>query len=205
MANVIGGRFPELRGRLRVVYNPVLDAPPTVSKEDSRAFLYVGGDSYIKGFHVLMDAVARALGKGLEFRLFIAGSVRGKLGGNGFVSFLGRLSHSDVLRLHGGVRALVFPSIVHEPLPTAVVESMLVGTLPIASRVGGVPEILRGTPAEGLMFSPGDVDGLVDRMEQVLSMSREEVVDAGLKLRRHALRLFDVDEVRARLMKVFIG
>jgi glycogen synthase len=30
---------------------------------------------------------------------------------------------------------------------------MLMGTLPVASRVGGIPEIIEGTYAERMMFS----------------------------------------------------
>jgi len=77
------------------------------------------------------------------------------------------------------------------------------GTLPIASRVGGIPEIVKGTYAERLMFTPGRHEEMADRMETVLSLSRDQLVDVGLKLREVALKRFNNEEVKQRLLEVF--
>jgi glycosyltransferase involved in cell wall biosynthesis len=95
---------------------------------------------------------------------------------------------------------LLFPSIAEEPLPYAIVESMLLGTIPVASRVGGVPEIVEGTPAEEYMFTPGDAGELLDRVEKLVSQPREAIVDAGMRLREHALRLFNREEIEGKLV-----
>jgi glycosyltransferase involved in cell wall biosynthesis len=60
---------------------------------------------------------------------------------------------------------------------------MLTGTLPIASKVGGVPEIVQETYAEHLLFTPGDVNEMVDKMELVASLSKEQLIDIRFKLR----------------------
>jgi hypothetical protein len=44
---------------------------------------------------------------------------------------------------------------------------MLAGTIPIASRVGAIPEMVKGTPAEEYMFTSGDAEGLLDRVEKL--------------------------------------
>jgi len=64
------------------------------------------------------------------------------------IQLLRRVEHSKVAELHKKAWALIFPSICEEPLPYAIVEAMALGTLPIVSEVGGVPEIIRETPAE---------------------------------------------------------
>ena len=35
-------------------------------------------------------------------------------------------------------------------------EAMAMGTIPVASRIGGIPEIIKGTYAERMMFTLGD-------------------------------------------------
>ena len=95
------------------------------------------------------------------------------------------------------------PSICEEPFPYAVLKAMLMGTLPIASRVGGVPEIVKGTYAERLMFTPGRHEEMADSMERVLSLSRDQLVDVGLKLREVTLKRFNNEEVKQRLLEVF--
>ena len=44
--------------------------------------------------------------------------------------------------LHSRAYALLSPSIWEEPLPYVVIKSMLMGTIPIAARTGGVPEVV---------------------------------------------------------------
>jgi glycosyltransferase involved in cell wall biosynthesis len=80
---------------------------------------------------------------------------------------------------------------------------MLIGTMPIAARVGGVPEIVRGSPAEEYLFMPGDVNELVDKVEGLLSLSREDIMDAGMKLRERALKLFNEHEIENKLAILF--
>jgi hypothetical protein len=80
---------------------------------------------------------------------------------------------------------------------------MLTVTIPIAPRVGTVPEIVKGTPAEEYMFTPGDVGELLDKVEKLVSQPREAIVDTGMKLRGHALRLFNEEEIENKLLNLF--
>jgi len=59
------------------------------------------------------------------------------------------------------------PIAVSELLGLAVLEAMASGTPVIASRVGGVPEIVRDGET-GFLVPPGDVAQLHDRLSQVL-------------------------------------
>jgi glycosyltransferase involved in cell wall biosynthesis len=119
------------------------------------------------------------------------------------INVAGRIEHRELLSLHREAWALVFPSIWEEPLPYAVIESMLMGTMPVAARVGGVPEIVRGSPAEGYLFTPGNVEEFVDKIESVLAMSDKQVVDIGFALRETMLKKLDHEAVKRKLIKVF--
>jgi len=80
-----------------------------------------------------------------------------------------------------------FPSICEEPLPYNVIEAMIMGTLPIASKIGGIPEIVQGTYAEKMLFPVGNVNEIIDGMEEVLSLSTEQLTNIRLELREEVL------------------
>jgi len=50
-----------------------------------------------------------------------------------------------------------------------LVESSLLDTVPVASRVGGVPEVVEGMPAEEYLFAPGDAEELAGKVEMLAS------------------------------------
>jgi len=81
-------------------------------------------------------------------------------------------------------------------------ESMTVGTIPIASRVGGVPEIVEGTPAEKFLCEPGDVECFVEKVEEVAYLTPEELTDIGLRLREETMRRFSVENIEKNLVKI---
>jgi glycosyltransferase involved in cell wall biosynthesis len=80
---------------------------------------------------------------------------------------------------------------------------MLNGAIPIASRVGGIPEIIRGSPAEEYLFTPGDINELIDRIEKLLSRSKKDIIDIGMKLREHILRLLNEERIESKLINLF--
>jgi glycosyltransferase involved in cell wall biosynthesis len=82
-------------------------------------------------------------------------------------------------------------------------ESALAGTIPIASKVGGVPEIVEGTFAENMLFEPGNVDECVDKIESLLSMSNEKIEDVGSDLKESVYEKFGSEVVMGKLVKAF--
>jgi glycosyltransferase involved in cell wall biosynthesis len=216
-AEIISKLAPGLRSKIEVVYNPLPPELTSASLEKSLSdiptFLYVGGDRYVKGFHILLLAMGELGKRGVKARVILADSYRqrslkalktlSEKYGNLEINVAGRIEHRELLSLHRGAWALVFPSILEEPLPYTVIESMLMGTMPVAARVGGVPEIVRGTYAERLLFTPGDVDELVDRMKAVLSLSHEELTDIGANLRESTLKRFDPCIIKKQLLNIF--
>jgi glycosyltransferase involved in cell wall biosynthesis len=216
-AEIIIDLVPELKDKIEVVYNPI---PPKLASYNSvkapsntPTFLYVGGDRYVKGFHILVEVVKKLGRQGVRAKFILMNtynqrslktlrtlSQRYK---NIEINVVGRVNHHELLNLHREAWALIFPSLLEEPLPYSVVESMLTGTIPVASKVGGVPEIVEGTPAEEYTFTPGDAGKLLDRVEKLISQPREAIVDVGMKLREHALRLFNERKIESMLFDLF--
>jgi len=207
-AEIISSSAPELIRKIKVVYNLLPEIPPTEEKLKHPTFTYVGGDSYIKGFHVFLKASQKLLKRGARTSFILAGSYRdssrkmvGRLGKN--YNLLGYVNHERALKLYSKSFAVLFPSISEEPLPYTVMESMLVGTVPIASKIGGVPEIVKGTHAERMMFTPGDSDEMSDRMEEILSLSREQLIDIGFSLRETIFKKFNNNLIKRQLLDIF--
>jgi glycosyltransferase involved in cell wall biosynthesis len=113
------------------------------------------------------------------------------------------VEYHELLKLHEKAWALVFPSIWEEPLPYAVVEVMALGTIPIASRVGGVTELLNDTIAQQFMVSPSSINDLVKKISTMLSLNTDELKVLGFKLRSEILRKLDLDKIERRIIEVF--
>jgi glycosyltransferase involved in cell wall biosynthesis len=211
-AEIISNRAPELAHKIRVVYNPPPETPPPEGKTQNPTFTYAGGGSYVKGFYVFMQAALNTLKRRNRVSFLLAG--RFKREHEALVRklndtfrerlwLLGRLPYEEVLKLYSKSYAVLVPSICEEPSPYVVLETMLTGTLPIASKVGGIPEMVEGTLAEKMLFEAGDVDDFVDKIESVLAMPDKQIVDIGFALREAVLKKFNHEVVKRKLIKVF--
>jgi hypothetical protein len=50
---------------------------------------------------------------------------------------------------------------------------------------------------------PENVNELVDKVEALLSLSREDIVDAAMRLREHALELFNEERIEYKITALF--
>lgn len=205
-AELVTKNMPQLRNKVDVIYNPPppelanTDLPLKKRLGDEKVLLYLGGSSYIKGYHLIHKAINK-ISKKYKVKLVMTKVHERKLP-HSYVVY-SDLPYKEVINLYSEAYALLFPSIWEEPLPYVIVESMLTGTIPIAARVGGVPEITKGTPAEHYTFTPGDVDDMVDKIDTLLAQPKEHIIDVGLKLREHASKLFNIDQIRDKLLSAF--
>ena len=83
------------------------------------------------------------------------------------------ISREDLINLHSHATVFVCPSI-YEPFGLVILEAMACETAVVASRVGGIPEIVvEGETGYLADFNPDDLDGftseLADRLEMLLS------------------------------------
>lgn len=150
------------------------DAPPS----RSHTILFAGALTPIKGVHHLLDAFAAVRASHPEARLQLAGRPQnaeyvaqlrqqiGRLELANRVDFLGELPQAELARHMAGARALVLPSL-SEGLGRVIVEAMLCGAPAIASRVGGIPDMVRDGET-GYLVSPGDAAALADALAKAL-------------------------------------
>jgi len=206
-AQIISGK---LNIHAKVIYNPLPETPLVIKKVNAPSFLYTSGTSYLKGVHILLEASKRLLRRNGAAKFVVTKGLltlwQRMLGDTlaDAYQIQGLIRYQELHRLHSSTLALIFPSIWEEPLPYAVSEAMLHGTIPIASKVGGVPEIVQGSLAEKMLFQAGNVEELVDKMEAILTMSNEQITDVGRSLRQSILERFNSETTQNKLMELFL-
>jgi len=111
------------------------------------------------------------------------------------VHFVGQLPQSDLPRYYSAADALVLAS-SREGWPNVLLEAMACGTRVVASRVGGVAEMVTSAAA-GLLFESRTVDSLVAAIRRLLdgTVTRDAT-------RRHAER-FSWDETTKGQLVLF--
>ncbi|SHF03226.1 glycosyltransferase [Streptoalloteichus hindustanus] len=82
------------------------------------------------------------------------------------VRFLGFVPHDQVPALLRDVDLLVMPS-RYEELGTALVEARHVGVPVVATRVGGIPDVVRDG-VDGLLVPPGDIVALAGALQRLV-------------------------------------
>lgn len=145
---------------------------------------YVGRISPEKGIDVALRAIAILRDRdGIELGFELAGTgeapflerleeLAGELGIGGQVRFLGRLDLAGLKELLPSLHALVIPSTWEEPAPLVIVEGALARVPLIASRVGGIPEMVRD-PGEALLYPALDPGALAEALRRTLSEPAE--------------------------------
>lgn len=142
------GRMSEEKG-LRYL----LDAMPAVLAEYPPTTLTLVGDGPLR--EILQQQVER-------------------LDINASVSFSGRVTHEEVVGYLCEADVFVFPSL-NEGLPLSILEAMSVGLPVIASRVGGIPDVIReeGEARNGAIVPARDPAALADAIIRLFERSGE--------------------------------
>lgn len=154
--------------------------------------LWAGRLNVEKGVDGLLDAAALP-----EIRFLIAGEGPCRQGleqralkmGLPKAEFLGYVERDDLLEPIGRSMLVVMPSIWYENLPCATVEEFALGKPVVASRIGGMPELVIDGET-GMLFDAGDQSGLVDRIKQMRD-SPSLVREMGRKARARVETEFD--------------
>lgn len=100
------------------------------------------------------------------------------------LTYHGFVALDPLLKLIAGSDAVVVPSLCYENSPTIIYESFAVGTPVIASRLGGIPELIQ-EGKNGWTFDPGNEMSLLHAIESLAHHS-ETVWANAPEIRAHA-------------------
>jgi glycosyltransferase involved in cell wall biosynthesis len=176
--SVFRKKVGEPHAPVRVVHNGVLEAEfvPVVPAADAADIVFIGELRDIKGIDVLIDALGNLARGGRTVTAAIVGDgpdaaalrERGaRQGVAGAIRFVGVLPAREGFRRG---RILVVPS-KHESLPYIVLEAGAAGVPMLATKVGGIPEIVG--PAAGRLLPAGDPQALASAITAALDHPQE--------------------------------
>ena len=191
-------------GEDRVVHIPNgIDASAIeVTGQDEGFVLYLGRLSPEKGVETLLRAHAA---DHATWRLVVAGSgplldsFRSRFP---LAEFTGHLTGEALKTRLSQASVVVVPSEWHENSPLSILETMAHAKPIVASRIGGIPELVRNGET-GLLFEPKDTQQLSSRIRMLLDDSdlrtkfgrrARKIVESEYSLRRHGASLLSLYE-----------
>jgi glycosyltransferase involved in cell wall biosynthesis len=180
---------------------PPLQEPPTVA--------FAGRLVRKKGVDVLLRAFADVRAELPQARLLVAGDgpempavrrLTTELGLTDSVTLCGHLPHKEMDKQFRGSWIQVAPSRYQEPFGIVAAEAMMRGVAVVASRVGGLSEIVSDGET-GLLVAPEDAVGLAQALLRLLK-DRAYAERMGRAARLRARRYFSQDVYVTRFVEI---
>ena len=205
--------FAGARKPPEVIYNAVIKLPREgdpisiahLRRPGTHLVGVIGRLSPEKGVDLLLQAAAQRSREGFPFSLVIAGdgperqnlqSQADSLGIAEWIHFLGPVR--DVTSLYDQLDLVVLPS-RSEGLPNVLLEALSANVPVVATAVGAVPEVLRGTQA-GELVAPGEPAKLADAIGRALHNGS---TPAAVAARRTAAERFSLTNRVARHLALY--
>ena len=197
--------------KLRIVHcgvTPARYADTPAPSETGMKILFVGRLDPVKGLRVLMEGFEAARKEAPEITLSIIGDgedrawVEAEAAHIGGIEVLGYRSQDFVAKTLGTSDVLVLPSFA-EGVPVALMEAMVSCRPVIATRVGGVQELVEDG-VSGRVLAPGNVDALAEAFVDLARdpARRRAMGEAG---RTKVMAEYDIDAEAAWLKTLFEG
>jgi len=206
---------------IRVILHPAPHPPPItgaggecVDTAGPPLFLFLGRMVPGKGLDWLIRSAAQLDGR-VSARFEIIGDGPGKerltrlceeVGIAHLFTWLGWVEERAILERLASARAVIFPSLWHEPAGLVTLEAAASGRAVIASRVGGIPEYAQEL-GNVLLVNPGDTEALAAEISRLAEdpelagrlgrRGRQRVLEGALSLEHH---LDQLEETYARVI-----
>lgn len=162
-----------------------------------------------KGQMLLLEAARRLAARGTAFNLVLAGDGDMRADINDFIAkhnlaalvrVTGWISGQQVRDEILAARALVLPSFA-EGLPVVIMEAMALRRPVISTFVAGIPELVK--PGQhGWLVAAGDVDALVEAMQNCIDMPAVCLAAMGHAAQVRSLTRHNIDAEAAHLAKL---
>lgn len=176
--------------------------PGPRSPGDDFRVVSVGWFKEYKGFHFIVDAIARLVAQGVNARLHLAGDgpQRGyleeqakRLGIADRVVFHGYMDHDRLVSLYRDCDAFAMGSIEmtnfgrQDVIPNVIAEAMAVGLPVVSTKMGGIPELVE-EGVSGMMVPQRDPAAMAEALGRIAA-------DPALRARLRAAALARVADI----------
>ena len=193
--------------RIEVVKNIVPNPKKITSiKSPIKSFLFLGRINQSKGAWLLIQAAVILRRMGLSFKIVYAGD--GEIGAllqqvkynklDDYVDYVGWIDGDRKVELLTKSTALVLPS-YSEGMPISILEALSYDIPVVASRVGGIPEIINDS--NGFLINSGSLQELVDALSCLIE--KPDVVSKLSNLARKSVVSHYPDAVKSQLLNIY--
>jgi glycosyltransferase involved in cell wall biosynthesis len=115
--------------------------------------------------------------------------------------YFGALKREQVFEQMKNASVLLVPSLWYEGFPMTIVEALSFGLPVIASRIGGVPEIVSDQEV-GLLVDPGKASDLIESLSHFLSSS-SLILSMRQAARRRFVEHYSAEKNYEKLMEIY--
>ncbi|MEN6372618.1 MAG: glycosyltransferase family 4 protein [Armatimonadota bacterium] len=197
------GRIPERQIRVLPNYANTKSVVPNFTPGSYG--LFVGKIETFKGVGTLIEAAKQLP----DFEIRLAGrgpyleECQAKVTDSGQqnVNFLGFQTGDNLFRQLEESRFVIVPSEWYENCPMVVLEALAAGKPVIASKIGGIPELVNhGT--DGLLFEPGNVDELAQCMKTLID-DPDKASEMGLAGRKKVEQHYSIENYISSTLNLY--
>lgn len=96
------------------------------------------------------------------------------------IEFLGFKDNGDLQTLINNSEAIIIPSICYDNMPLSLLEALNMGKIVLASRIGGLPEIIKDGE-NGFLFEAGNLDSLQEKILNLDKINKVKIREAAFK------------------------
>ncbi len=161
------GFFKDSEQEIRPFVWPETEAPRPAKIGSAKNFIFIGQIEEQKGILFLINAFKKISRP--ELSLFIAvrnggkdlDKARAAASGDARIQISGLLSYDETKEIMNAKDYLIIPSLCYENSPTVIYGAHAAGLSVIASRLGGIPELMKKGDE---LFTPGDEGDLIKKI-----------------------------------------
>lgn len=161
-----------------------------------------------KGYDVLIEA-ANLLNKDKDWHIFIFGEGDQRIRLEGLVKKYGLQKRvflpgfkNNILDYVQAFDVFVLPTTGSEDMPNCINEAMLLGKPIIGTRTSGIPEQINDSE-NGYLVVPGDVDDLASKLNEMLSLNQQQLLEMGKKSHEKYMNSFSYELAMDRYLDIY--
>ena len=179
------------------------------TKDNIPTILFVGALREVKGLNYLLDAVPLIKKEIPDFKIILAGDgpqrdiLKKKANSqniSNIIDFCGQVPHTQVLNLMKSSDIVILPSL-SEGTPTVMFEALACKTPFIATRVGGIPDVITHN-LTGILIEPNNTQAIANAIINLLKdyNTQKKLAENGYNLIKNQ---YTMDITALNLLKLF--
>ena len=184
-----------------VIPNPV-DIKGKKVKDNKFIITYVGDLTYTKGILQMYNIMKKIAKDNVYFYVLGDGPLKGCIKSIGNIKVFGKIPYKDVLNIYAHSSIVVIPSIWQEPFGRTAIEAMSFGVPVIASKVGGLKDIVKENKT-GFLVHPLNIKVWEEKIK--LLINDKQLRERMSKAAKKEVKKYETKNVVKLIKKIYLS